>query len=276
MALKRGKVASKPEVTKEEVATDTAEEEVVVSAAEDDSPPFETGEPADAAAEVQEKSEPKEEDTRKAPPTLGKTSDSKEVAAAQQTTAMQSKPSGGPVMHELAEAGYEGLELGFGSFPIIALPSEGKFIDSEDTEYGDEFYCVIESSRPKYVLKNTECKDKDEETVYTYDKVTSVDGTPLQDYIDEWKDNGWGFELKPYVEVFATLVEEDGSMGNSVFLSIPKTSRGRFSGYVSQNSMKRGLLPRDYVTRVYVGKKVTSVDYPFYPWAFEFYQELSE
>ena len=260
------KATSKPEA--EKPATETA--------------PFDEGVPADEQGAAEVEQEPAEADHEAAAlnHALGRdeqeqSSSGQELATSAPAKLPTKTASGGQVLTEMEEAGFEGLELGFGSFPIIALKTDGEFVDTEETSYDEEFLCVVNSSRTKYVVKNTKTeKDKDEEVVYTYDNVNDTNGVPLEETIADWAAEGWGYESKPYTEVFATLVDEEGEPGNSVLLSIPKTSRTRFTGYVAQQRMRKGLMPNAYVTRCLVGAKIQNVDFPFYPWSFEFVGEL--
>jgi len=284
MALKKGTVVPKSTADKKDskpaprTRASTKKETKKVTAAEE--LPFDKGTPADeqTVTEVDHEQEAvdhalgreQEQPDKQAPE-----SESREVTTTQPDRLPAKAPSGGQMIAEMADAGFEGLELGFGSFPIIALKTDGEFVDTEETSYDEEFLCIVNSSRVKYVVKNTRTENaKDEELVYSYDNETDTNGLPIQATIDEWAEQGWGYESKPYTEVFATLVDEEGNPGNSVLLSIPKTSRTRFSGYCAQQRMRKGLMPNAYVTRCLVGAKIQNVDFPFYPWSFEFVGEL--
>jgi len=253
MALRKGKTKTNQETIDSEVQT------VEKTSSVEDAAPFDTGTPADeeghSAAEAPEVS--------------------KSVAVSRENggAVVEHRPQTN-VMSALAEDGFEGLELGFGSFPIIALKNEGVFEDTEGNEYDEEFDCIIQGTRTKYVIKNTRCDKKDETVVYSYDGKVDVNDNPLQDIIEEWAEEGWGHETKAYLEATAILVDENGTESDMVLLSIPKTSTKRLSGYIAQNKFRRQLLPNQYVTKCEVGEKITNVDFPFYPWKFTFVRPL--
>ena len=174
----------------------------------------------------------------------------------------------GGAIGALAEDGFEGLDLGFGAFPIVVLQNTGDFTSSEGAEFGTEFDCIVMNSREKFICKNTKADKDDEDFFYSYDKEFATNGDPATKRIGEWAEKGWGYEWKPYLDVAAQLVggEYDGEL---VMFSIPKTSIARFSGYLATVKMKAGVAPNGVVTRVYRGDKITKVKYPFFPWAFK-------
>jgi len=174
----------------------------------------------------------------------------------------------------LEEAGFGGLDYGFGAYAIISLQNEGMFEDSNDDSFGKEFKGIILESRDKYVFNNTKCEKKDEVAVYSYDGVMDANtDQPIQKTIEEWAEKGWGFERRPYTEVTVDLVEGPRA-GEIVLLSLPKTSRTKFTGYINTNARRFRLLPSQYITQFSVGDKVTSTPFPFFPWKFTFVKEL--
>lgn len=180
--------------------------------------------------------------------------------------------SSATTQQQLEDMGFEGLNFGFGSFPIISLQNEGHFESSEGGSLDQEFYCVLGASKNKFIYKNN-AQGKDEDFCYSYDQEFAVSGERLDDIIAAWKANGYTFEKKPYLDVQATLRTNDEDDGTLILLSVPKTSIPRFSGYVA-TQMAQGKVPSSYMTRVYMGDKVTKVKHPFYPWAFKFYADL--
>lgn len=192
------------------------------------------------------------------------------VATQTQSTAVatqtQSAGSGGAVA-SLAEEGFEGVSVGFGTFPQVVLVNEGHFESSEGWNMGEEFKCLLMGSKVKYILKNTKCLQKEEDFAYSYDKVNDVNGTPLQEYIDKWDAEAWGYEFKEYREVPAQVVGGDWD-GELIVLSVPSSSIKRFNGHLVRSKMK-GHDVAEILTSVCVGEKITNVDYPFYPWAFK-------
>jgi len=182
-------------------------------------------------------------------------------------------PIAGGAIGALAEDGFEGLDLGFGAFPIVVLQNTGDFTSSEGAEFGTEFDCIVMNSREKFICKNTKADKDEEDFFYSYDKESATNGEPATKRIGEWAEKGWGYEWKPYLDVAAQLVggEYDGEL---VMFSIPKTSIARFSGYLATVKMKAQVPPSGVITRVYRGDKITKVKYPFFPWAFKMVSKL--
>ena len=174
----------------------------------------------------------------------------------------------------LAEAGCRDLELSYNPFPLIKLENEGRFEDTEGKVLGEDFDCIIQTVRAKYLLKNTKCDKKDDAVAYSYDlKVESEGDRPLSEIIAEWSEQGWGYETKTYFEASALMVGGEND-GNMVMLSIPPTSKARISGFFYQNALKHGLAQNQYVTKCKCGDKVKTAEHPFYPWNFEFVKAL--
>lgn len=264
MGLKRGRVSEKPTTEKPAETVEPTKEPIPdTAAAEEEKPPFEADEAEVAADEA-------EAEAKRA--LAGKTAKTNLPAAATATTAVipADVTPQNTVMEELADDGYGGLELGFGSFPILKLENEGIFVDTEENEYGKSFKCIIFPTRSKYVVKNTKCEtSKQEEVVYSYDRVTSTDGEPLQDIIEQWAEDGFGFEIKHYLEAPAQIMEGEFE-GEMVMLSIPPASRNKLSGYFYKNRMRGYGSADSYITECECGKKVTSTDHDFYPWKFNY------
>ncbi len=174
----------------------------------------------------------------------------------------------------LEEAGFGGLDHGFGAYAIVALQNEGMFEDSNNDSLGKAFTGIILESRTKWVFSNTKCEKKDEQALYSYDGTTDTNtDQPLAPTIEEWAEKGWGFERRPYTEVTVDLTDGDRA-GEIVLLSLPKTSRTKFTGYISTNARRFKLYPSQYVTKFEVGDKITSTPFPFFPWKFSFDKEL--
>lgn len=175
----------------------------------------------------------------------------------------------------LAEAGFEGLQLGFGAFPIIVLTNAGRFETSDGEDLGNYFYAVLLGSKQKFIYKNN-MSGKDEDFFYSYDNVNSTNGIPVAELLKAWQAKGWKHEIKPYLDVQCIVVDEPDlspEAGEMAILSIPKTSIARFSGYIWTQQAK-GNSPGTYVTKCLVGDKVTKVAYPFNPWSFDFARSL--
>lgn len=196
------------------------------------------------------------------------------VATAQPSTGM------GQRMDELANEGYEGLELGFGAFPSIVLNSEGQLQTGDGKLLGDHIIGTVDASKQKFLVKNTKCDKREEDFFYVFDqnwatnpKAIDSQGRNPHDKIKEWEAKGWGYEVKKYLDLCVILTrpatEASGveilSEGDMVLVQIPKTSISRFSGYAA----RAGLAAlRSAPTKFSVGQKITGVDYPYYPWDF--------
>ena len=181
--------------------------------------------------------------------------------------------AGDPVTRQLAESGFDGLDLGsgFGAFPNVVLKDD-VFSTTDGDKLGETFACIIHSSRPKWIVKSSD--QKDAEFKYTYDKETDTQGRPLSKIYKIWRAQGL-MDGEPvfrsYLDVTAQLVDVSRKeLGSVVLLQIPQTSIERLKGYLT-NLMVQGLKPSGVITQVYLGQKVTSVKHPFWPWAFKKY-----
>lgn len=199
----------------------------------------------------------------------------------QQTTTVAERPqasapakSGGGNQFEsdMAEDGFEGLTLGGLSFEQIKLPGEGQFlIGQDDEELGQEFDCVIQVTRARYVVRQSD--DQDAEMFYSYDPngLTNTEGQDMSDTLQEWKEEG--FErpvIKKYIEAMAIMIDEGGERDRMmVMLSIPPASVQKFSGFLAQQKMMKGAKPNEFITKCVVGKKVKKDKNSFFPWAFK-------
>ncbi len=272
---KRAETVTQPEVQEEKTVAAVEES---LQQDKQETLPFE-GDAKAAAEEAAEEEAAKEAAKAKARKMLEE--QSKELAATQ-TTDLASKPERKTTVDlfnqagaALEEAGFGGLDNGFGAYAIIALQNEGMFEDSNGDSFGKEFTGIILESRTKWVFSNTKCEKRDEQAVYSYDGVTDTNtDLPLQDTFEEWAEKGWGFERRPYTEVTLDLVDGPRA-GEIVLLSLPKTSRTKYTGYISTNARRFRLLPSQYITKFSVGDKVTSTPHPFYPWKFTFVEKLN-
>jgi hypothetical protein len=176
----------------------------------------------------------------------------------------------------LHDLGFDGLDFGFGSFPMISLQNNGTFQSSEGGSLGTEFECCVLGSKPKWIYKNDQ-KGPAEDFFYTFDRVVSVQGELIEDILngpEGWASKGWKHEVKKYVEAQAQLITDDEDNGSLVLLSISPTSITKFSGYVATISGRYKKSPASVVTRVHLGDEVTKVKYPFHPWAFDFVRDM--
>ena len=182
--------------------------------------------------------------------------------------ASQATSTGG-TLQALAGAGFRGLNLRFGAYPIVTLQNDGSFQTSEGANLGPEFYTIFIGSQPKWIVKNGQSGDN-ERFEYTFDKQLTTNGRDLGEILEEWETYGWTPEWREYLDVAAQIVGGplDGQM---VMLSIPQTSIPRISGYMVTIGMKYNATPSEVITKVSRGEKITRVKYPFYPWSFSFY-----
>lgn len=173
----------------------------------------------------------------------------------------------------MAEAGFEGLQLGGLSFEQIRLPGEGQFlIGQEDEELGQEFDCVIQGTRARYVVRQSD--DQDAEMFYSYDPagLVNAEGVDMAETLQEWADDGYEKPvIKKYIEVTAVMVNASNPdrEGMMVILSIAPASVQKFSGFIAQQQFMKKQQPSEYVTRCIVGKKVKKDKNSFFPWAFK-------
>lgn len=177
--------------------------------------------------------------------------------------------------NEMAEAGFEGMELTGMSFDRIKL-HEGQFmLGSDDVELGQDFDCVIYGTRTNYIVRQS--TDNDAEMFYSYDPKgqTFSDGTSAAEKLAEWLDDGYGTEeapldIRPYMEATVVLVNRDDEYeGTMCMLSIPPASKARLAGASAQAQMRFKALPNEVVTRCTVGKKVGEGQKAFRPWGFK-------
>jgi len=173
----------------------------------------------------------------------------------------------GGVTEALGQAGFEGLEFGFGAFPVVTLQNTGQFETSEGGVLGSSFNCILLGSKAKWICKNDQRGDA-EDFFYSFDRVTALTGEDAKTIIDGWTQRGWKHEWKKYLDVQAQMVTDDEDNGALVMLSIPPTSINRFSGYVATVIGRYQQEITQVVTRCELGEKVTKVRYPFHPWSF--------
>lgn len=198
-----------------------------------------------------------------APPAPMPTQELMPAASSKEMTAVV--PGGGAMVDALAALGFTGLDFGFGSLPIVSL-DQGTFKMNDGTELGEEFYCQIQQSRPKYLFKTAlDQKDPRHALCYSYDGLTDTKGASVKDQVDAWARMGVAHEMKTYTEAFVILTNQD-----VVLLSVPPTSIKRFSATIAK-IYGRGLPLTETWVKVSKGPKVTNVAVPFIPWAFEIY-----
>jgi hypothetical protein len=169
---------------------------------------------------------------------------------------------------ELAEDGFEGMEVGYRSYITIKLPAEGIFTTSEEEEIGKSLLVTLQMSKRKYVYNRD---DDDEQALFSYDQILTTTGESLEDALDVWKAEGATVTEKHYLDVLADV--QDGDLeGESVMLSVPPASVQKLTGHMGK-MRRKGLNPREVITEIYVMDKVkTKTGKVFYPWGFRLAQ----
>ena len=177
-------------------------------------------------------------------------------------------------LEELAEDGFEGLDIGFGSFPMVRLQGQ-EFSTNEDEVLGNTFLCVIHASKVKWLYK-AEDNNTTDEFVYSFDKEFTTNGKPIEEVTAEWAAQGKTAPVwKKYLDVTAQLVDPNTKeLGRLVILSVPNNSVPRLTGYITTLKLGSGCAPNQMITQVYPGQKVTNAVKPFHPWAFKAYMRL--
>ncbi|CAL9983547.1 hypothetical protein VPHK449_0082 [Vibrio phage K449] len=271
--VEKKKETEMPIETKNDVVEDA---EIVEQAEKVETETAEQTEKVEQKAEVVEKSETKSELV---------VADEKAGTA---VTAPKSKEAAaGQVIAAASDAGFEGLELGFGSFAMIKLENEGQFADSDDNELGKHIRAVLQQSTAVYLYKQ---EDNDDGPIaYSYDRVnlTSYKGSEGDSFktVDEvraaWTEEGYDLEEKKYLEVVATIEEDHDEIlegevpeglldleGETVMFRLAPASLKAFSGKVATLQMRKQPI-QGAVMDFLVGKKrKTNNGKTYFPWKF--------
>ena len=180
----------------------------------------------------------------------------------------------------LADAGFEGLDIGARSFPIISLKTEGIFEDTDGNVYGKSIRCRLINSRAKTAVQGSKREGNKDvtEVFFTYDGVTTSAGRPVYDVEQELLAKGMQIARREYTDALVTLDDPESEFdGELRILSIAPTSRERLAGKLFALSIQNGWNSTqltenvgDYVLLVECGAKVTKAVQPFYPWSFKF------
>jgi len=215
------------------------------------------------ASETSQAPEVNEEVAQATPSTEVATTSEQATAMAHSTGSVNT----GSLEKQLAEDGFEGMEVGFHSFMTVRLPTDGIFATQEDEEIGKEFDVYLLASKAKYLFANGDDDKDDEHVLYTYDKITSTSGDDVQATLDEWKAEGINISEKKYLDVQAEFAEGEFE-GELAMLSISPASVQKLTGYMGK-LRRRGINPRETVTQVFAADKVkTKAGQQFYPWGF--------
>lgn len=249
MSLKKPKQDTAP-------VEEVAEEKVVGKAAEDS--------PAEVEAESTVDTNVKPAAEAEAEPAA-----SQAVATRPETgtaVAARSNTGGGHLVDQLADEGFEGLEAGYFSFTSIKL-DKGDFVTSDGDDLAeDAFNVVLMESKARWAY--AESKEDDADCYFSYDQVHTTSGEELAPILAEWKAEDKGLPPKKYVDLTVQVVS--GTLADQVaILQISPASVQKLTGYMGLLRYK-GLNPREVLTTVKVGKKITNRNKDtYYPWAFD-------
>lgn len=203
----------------------------------------------------------------------------KELATATQTTAVAAPTTSvrgamAKFTEDLAEQGYEGMQLTGMSFDRVKLHENDFKLGSDEISLGQVLDVQIMSTRPLYIVRQYEGNGA--EIFYSYDKEGKfgTDGSSAQETLDAWKEDGYGVEgsplnIKEYSEAMAQIVgREDEHEGLMVMLSIPPASRNRLAGAFAVGKQRLHVDPSNLIVRCKVGNKIGSGEEAFRPWVF--------
>ena len=188
--------------------------------------------------------------------------DAKPLAPAA-SQSMRSPETQGKFESDMADDGFGGLEVGFYSFTVVKLATEGRFEDADDNDLGKSLFVNLMESKRKWAYNNSEDENVAE---FSYDRLTNAKGELLAPILKEWEDLGGKVTEKKYLDVTCNVVAGDLE-GEVLILSVSPSGVQKFTGHMGKLTYANKN-PREVVTEVYVGPKVTSVPKPFYPWAF--------
>lgn len=273
------------EVTGGEVAKDTTGDQTQVVDKADLQKAQEEAAKESAAAQVnQAEPEPELEKKPEAavePEPEGEQFEQKQVVAATQTTAVTAAPgAAGSAMaafeNEMAEQGFEGMQLTGMSFDRVKLHEAAFLLGSEEIKLGDTIKVQIMSTRKIFVVR--QYSGNGAEMFYSYDPAGKfkTDGSSAEETLAEWREDGYGtpeapLEIKTYIEGMAMLVGRDDEYEqHMISLSIPPASRDRLAGAFAVGRQRfKCTDPANLVIECKVGAKVGSGEEAFRPWIFK-------
>lgn len=176
---------------------------------------------------------------------------------------------------EMAEEGFEGMNLTGMSFERVKLHEAMFQLGSEDTSLGEKIEVQVMSTRNQYIVR--QYKGNGAEIFYSYDPkgLTKTDGSSAEDTLAEWREDGYGvegapLEIKRYIEAMAILVNRDDEHeGLVVSLSIPPASTDRLAGAFAVGKQMYKAGPSNLIIECKVGKKIGTGEEAFRPWIFK-------
>ena len=175
------------------------------------------------------------------------------------------------MVESLKQDGQNGLEMGYGVFPVVSL-DKGEF-KINDEEFDSDFSVVPMTSEAKYAYRTTGVAEKEVEVTFSDTDRAHLDPASavsqrLQEWKEKWPDSG--FEIKKYLDVYAYVVELPAKpelQGQIVVLSVSPTSIRRYTN-ACVTAKGRGYAAHECVFKVAVGEKVRG-DFDYYPWEFQ-------
>lgn len=294
------KATNEAPVAEEQVAEEVAETEAAAEAesaeasnaaaeeaqAEDPAEPAAREAEAAPAAEAEKAAEPEVVEAEVVEPEVEQPKAQAESPAASESTAVATKAEAGAValfgasaagnhfakmIAELASEGQEGLEFGFGVFPLLSL-DKGEFkVGDEDIGKGS-FKIVPLVSKPKFAYRTTGVSEKDSDVVFAdTDQEHTDPNSVVSAKILEWKDKlNAGWEIKQYQDVFAYIVKYEDKPeleGQICQLSVAPTSVKLYTR-ACLTVKQKGYQAHECVFEVGVGEKIRG-EFDYYPWSFK-------
>lgn len=209
-----------------------------------------------------------------------------EVAERKSTEVAKPTKSNNQVVAAAEDEGFGGIELGFGSFPVVKLVNEGCFNDSDENDLGKKFIATLGQSSEVFLYKQEGRDDGD--VGYSYDGVNlsayngDEDFKLVAELKQAWEEEGYELEVKKYLEVVVTLEDDQAELlgveeveeglqdleGEPVVLSLPPSAVKAFSGKVATLSMA-GKPIKGAKMQFEVGKKRKNGNNTYFPWKFK-------
>lgn len=198
-------------------------------------------------------------------------------APVQQAIVPQARAAVVPVMPAPAMAtpvidddGFDDIDTKYGAYDRVKLEVGQFWFNAE--KMGTSFTAQLHQFRKVFVYRDrADQKDTNARAVFSYDKIVTNDGIPVEQVLREWAAEGYDSPtVRETGEVVAYLC--DGShAGAVVMLSLPPTGVNKLGGYRDVLRLTKGLRPSQVLTRVSVGDAVkTKAGETYTPWNFEF------
>ncbi|WP_203249758.1 hypothetical protein [Cysteiniphilum marinum] len=180
------------------------------------------------------------------------------------------------VKKELAAKGLDGLQFDHSSFATITLKSAFEMSGAPDFDLR-AFDVTIMQTLEKHIL--VDANDQNYDGIkYSRDGKYTMDGEPLQVYIESMLSDGRNPVIKRYLDILVQLHTDDKHNGKLAVLSISPTSVSRVSGFFLQLKLQDKLdqLP-ELKVRVSRGQQRTSKGgQTYYLWSLEVTEEQAQ